>query len=154
MFVSKAGWAVGLAVMLAVAPVAQAQVSPTRPAVSPTKPAPTKPAPTKPAATKPAPTKPAPTKPAPTKPLKLSWKIPVARENGAPLRLADLSGYELYYISDDEKVSGVIRIGAPDQVTYAVSNLKAGTYHFAIAAVDARGVKSKLSKVVSAQVRS
>lgn len=78
----------------------------------------------------------------------------MSRENGAPLRLADLSGYELYYVSDDEKVSGVIKISKADQVSYAVSNLKAGTYHFAIAAIDAKGVKSQLSKVVSAQVKS
>lgn len=121
---------------------------------APTKAAPTQPAPTQPAPTQAAPTKPAPTAPVATKPVKLSWQIPVTRENGVPLRLADLSGYELYYVSDDQKVSGVIKIAKAEQVNYSLSNLKAGTYHFAIAAIDAKGVKSKLSNMVSAQVKS
>jgi hypothetical protein len=79
--------------------------------------------------------------------VKLSWAAPTARENGQALAVSDLTGYELYYTSDDPTVSGTVQVSGGTTTTYTVQNLAAGTYHFAMASIDATGMKSKLSTV-------
>lgn len=85
-------------------------------------------------------------------PVSLTWQIPSRRENGAALRMSDLAGYELYYVSQDESRSGVVAIDSPDQSSHVLELSEPGTYYFAIAAIDRRGAKSKLSKMVQAEV--
>jgi predicted phage tail protein len=78
----------------------------------------------------------------------LSWSAPTTRENGQALAVSDLSGYEIYYTTDDPKVTGTVKVSGGSSSSYTIQNLAPGTYHFAMAAVDASGLKSKLSPVV------
>ncbi len=82
-----------------------------------------------------------------TSSVQLNWTIPATRENGQVLAASDLSGYELYYTTDDPSVTGTIKISGGSTSSYTAQNLAAGTYHFAISAVDISGLKSKLSTV-------
>lgn len=84
--------------------------------------------------------------------VKLSWSIPTTRENGKALGASELSGYELYYTTDNPAVSGTVKINGGATSTYTVQNLAAGDYHFAMSAIDASGLKSKLSAVANIRV--
>lgn len=86
--------------------------------------------------------------------VRLSWVIPTSRENGKPLQMSDLAGYELYYVSEDEQTSGVVEISRPDQAEYVLANLIPGAYYFAISAIDSNGLKSRLSPMVETSVGS
>jgi hypothetical protein len=85
---------------------------------------------------------------------KLNWTAPSTREDGTPLKMSELTGYEIYYTSDDLKTSVTLPVSSASATTYSVANLKAGTYHFAISAIDNKGLKSKLSPMVSTKVGS
>jgi len=84
----------------------------------------------------------------------LSWTIPSAREDGKALSLSELSGYELYYTTDSSSATSgkVIKIDGGSQASYVISSLPAGTYYFAISAIDTSGAKSALSSMVSKKV--
>lgn len=84
--------------------------------------------------------------------VKLSWGIPTTRENGQALPVSELTGYELYYTTDDPAVTGSVKVSGGATATYTVSNLAAGNYHFAISAVDSKGLKSKLSPIADVKV--
>lgn len=96
---------------------------------------------------------PAPTPAPATFSLNLSWSIPSARENGQALALSELAGYEIYYVVDGVSVTDrTIAVTGGAVVTYKVSDLPAGSYNFAITAIDSTGVKSALSSVVAVNV--
>ncbi|MDX9874750.1 MAG: hypothetical protein RBS88_07545 [Spongiibacteraceae bacterium] len=82
----------------------------------------------------------------------LNWTIPDARVDGAPLTVAELAGYELYYSSDDAAEAGVITISGGATTSHVVNDLPQGVYFFAISAIDSNGLKSDLSEMVEAQI--
>lgn len=84
--------------------------------------------------------------------VKLSWSIPTTRENGQALAASELTGYALYYTTDDPSVTGTINVSGGSTSTYTVQNLAAGNYHFAMSAIDVAGQKSKLSAVADITV--
>lgn len=75
----------------------------------------------------------------------LSWSAPATRADGTPLSLSDLAGYEIYYTTDDPTVSRTISVSGSAALNYTLSNLSAGNYYFAMAAIDTAGLKSDLS---------
>src|SRR5690606_1797860 len=114
------------------------------PAPSPT-PAPS-PAPTPAPSPAPAPT-PAPTPVPLTYSARLSWEIPSTRADGSALSASALSGYEIYYTTD--KTSGTYVVSGGTTSVYTAAELPAGTYHFAMSAIDSNGLKSALSSMVT-----
>lgn len=84
--------------------------------------------------------------------IRLNWTVPTTRENGQSLKASELAGYELYYTTDNPAVTGTIKINSGTTSTYTLQNLAAGNYHFAISAVDVKGLKSKLSTVADFRV--
>lgn len=76
-----------------------------------------------------------------------SWKIPTTREDGSPLMLSDLRGYEIYYYKSGtpQGQGTVISINDPSATTYTTSTLSPGTYYFAISSIDTNGTYSALS---------
>lgn len=85
---------------------------------------------------------------------KLAWTAPSTREDGSALPVSELKGYEIYYTSDDLTQSVTLPISSAGTTSYSVANLKAGTYHFAISAIDSKGLKSKLSTTVTSKFGS
>jgi fibronectin type 3 domain-containing protein len=83
----------------------------------------------------------------------LAWDIPTVRENGEPLAVSELAGYEIYYTTETES-SGVIAIDNPATTEYLLQGLAEGTYYFSIAAIDNGGVQSQLSNLISVIVAS
>lgn len=84
-----------------------------------------------------------------TQTLQLVWTAPSAREDGSPLNLSELQGYELVYYSDQNHVEKVVNINGSSSQQYQVTLDTPDTYHFAVAAIDSKGVKSELSEAVS-----
>lgn len=88
------------------------------------------------------------TPPAPTTySAQLSWSAPSTRADGTPLSVSDLAGYEIYYTTDDPAVSRTITVSGSAALSYTLSDLSAGNYYFAMAAIDTAGLKSDLSPV-------
>lgn len=89
--------------------------------------------------------------------VKLTWTIPTTRENGQPLSLSELKGYEVYYATDSNASTvndTVVAVSGGSISSSVISKLPAGTYYFSISAIDVNGVKSPLSTMVSAKVGS
>lgn len=84
--------------------------------------------------------------------IKLSWAPPSTRENGTPLSLSELTGYEIYYYRDgtDASQGQVKQVSGGTTTSTDLTLSSAGTYYFAIAARDQNGLISNLSNYVSA----
>jgi len=77
----------------------------------------------------------------------LSWQAPTTTTEGAAL--TDLAGYRIYYGTNSSDLTQSVQITSVGIQTYAIDNLGAGTWYFAVRAVTAAGVESALSDVVS-----
>jgi len=79
----------------------------------------------------------------------LAWDAPTTDADGNPL--ADLSGYRLYYIpAGSAGDSMTMLIGDSTQVT--VTDLPAGSYAFAVTALDRSGNESDFSDPLNVEV--
>lgn len=93
--------------------------------------------------------------PAPFFAVNVGWQIPTVRTDGTALTLADLAEYAIVYDSDPSlsniktlKVPSLDVDGQPVS-EFAIPDLPAGTYYFAIAAVDTDGIASNFSDMVT-----
>jgi hypothetical protein len=75
--------------------------------------------------------------------LTVSWSPPTKNTNGTPL--TDLTGYTLLYGTASKSYSTAISIDDPTTTRYVVSDLRPGTYYFAISAINSSGRHSVLS---------
>lgn len=80
----------------------------------------------------------------------INWNAPSSREDGSPLTIAELSGYEIYFFMDGSaEEEGVIYIEDPATTEYSTNTLSSGTYYFAISSIDTNGLYSSLSDYYS-----
>lgn len=82
----------------------------------------------------------------------MTWQIPTTRADGSALIASDLASYEIYYTTDPTQpgaVSAKYTVNGGMTTSYDISNLGAGTYYFAISAIDTLGDKSALSSYVT-----
>ena len=80
----------------------------------------------------------------------INWTPPTQNVDGSTL--TNLSGYNIHYGTKSGNYTQKITVSNPGLATYVVSNLTAGTYYFAVAAVNSAGTESPLSSEVSATV--
>lgn len=87
----------------------------------------------------------------PTYGVSISWKPPVTRTNGTPLSASEIAAYEVYWTREVDTAAGTLK-----KTNTTVSTLfyvfTPDIYHFAMAAVDSKGLKSPLSTMVSAKL--
>ena len=83
--------------------------------------------------------------------LTLSWTPPTTRQNGDPLTAAELGGYEIYQVNPDG-TDKIILVEDGAATSHEIEISESGEYMFAIASVDADGLKSDISEAVSADV--
>lgn len=76
----------------------------------------------------------------------LSWTAPSQREDGSAL--TNLAGYRIYYGRDAGNLSTTINVGT-GLSSYVIDNLSAGTWYFAMTAIDGAGVESGRTSAVS-----
>ena len=83
----------------------------------------------------------------------LSWLAPTSRSDGSPIAPSELSGYTVHYGPAPGKYTSFISIDDPFTTAVTVTDLPAGTYYFALTAVDNKGLQSAYSGVVTRQVQ-
>jgi hypothetical protein len=77
----------------------------------------------------------------------LSWSAPTLNTDGTAL--GNPAGYNIYYGTSATGLTQKISIDNGAVLTYLMSNLSAGTWYFALTAVNASGIESGLSTIVS-----
>lgn len=80
----------------------------------------------------------------------INWQPPTENVDGSAL--TNLAGYNIHYGVSSGNYTQSISVANPGIATYVVTNLAAGTYYFAVAAVNTAGIESPLSSEVSATV--
>lgn len=96
----------------------------------------------------------APTPTALTYGVQLNWTAPVTRADGTPLTSSELTGYRIYYSLEgsDASQDKVVPVSGGNTTALQVTLSAAGTYAFAITALDQNGLESALSTPVSVAV--
>jgi hypothetical protein len=77
----------------------------------------------------------------------LSWTPPTQNSDGTTL--TNLAGYKILYGPDADALDQTIEVENSSVNTYVVENLTAGTWYFAVVAVNASGLASSPSNVAS-----
>jgi hypothetical protein len=83
----------------------------------------------------------------------LNWTTPLTREDGAPLAVGELGGFEIYMLAESTGQTSIFTVDDPMTTTYTVDGLAPDTYHFSMSAFDIQGVFSPLSEIVAKVVR-
>ena len=73
----------------------------------------------------------------------LSWTAPTQNNDGSSL--IDLSGFKIYYGTEQGSYPTSVRIENPDICTYVVENLTPDTYYFVSTAINSGGIESSYS---------
>ena len=76
----------------------------------------------------------------------LTWKAPVADENGAVL--TDLAGFRVMYGTSPTAMTQKLEVPDASLTSVSIEELSSGTYYFAVKAYMQSGVESSLSEVV------
>lgn len=86
--------------------------------------------------------------------VQLTWTAPGTRANGSPLPLSELSGYRIYYLLEgaDPSSDSAVTVNGGTTTFLNLTLTEAGTYSFAITAVDQNGLESSLSAPVSVPI--
>jgi Putative Ig domain len=77
----------------------------------------------------------------------LSWTPPTQNSDGSTL--SNLAGYRIIYGRSADALDRSISVTNPSVSSYVVENLSAGTWYFAVSAVNAEGVASDATNVAS-----
>ena len=77
----------------------------------------------------------------------LSWTPPTQNEDGSTL--TDLAGYEVRYGRDAANLDQAVQLTNASLNRYVVDNLTAGTWFFAVRAINSSGTSSELSASAS-----
>jgi hypothetical protein len=81
----------------------------------------------------------------------IAWDAPTTNADGTPL--TDLAGYRIYFgTASPLTVDNSTSVDAGNVTEFRVTGLEAGTYYFAVSAVDSNGNASSFSDEVSAEV--
>lgn len=86
----------------------------------------------------------------PPSPVTIAWTPPTENTNGTTL--TNLAGYHIYYGTSQSNLDKVVDISNPGLASYVLSSLTAGTWYFALTSINAAGVESARSAVVSTVV--
>ncbi len=87
----------------------------------------------------------------PTASVTLAWDAPTTNADGTPL--SDLAGYRIHFGEVSPlTLDNSTAVDVGDAATYTVTGLEAGTFYFAVRAIDRRGNASDFSTEVSAEV--
>jgi Putative Ig domain len=80
----------------------------------------------------------------------IAWTPPTENTNGSTL--TNLAGYHIYYGTNQSNLNKVVDITNPGLASYVLSDLTSGTWYFALTSVNAAGVESVRSSVISTVV--
>lgn len=77
----------------------------------------------------------------------VAWTPPTTRSDGSAL--TNLTGYRIYYGIGPNSFDNVIDVNTVGVTNFVVENLSAGTWYFAVSAMDSTGAESGLSSAAT-----
>ncbi|MDB6087236.1 MAG: sericin-like [Gammaproteobacteria bacterium] len=80
----------------------------------------------------------------------LAWEPPTQNSDGTVL--TDLVGYKIHYGTASQNYTATLALDNAGLTRYVVDSLPAGTYYFAVAAYNSKGMESTLSDEVTASL--
>ncbi len=80
----------------------------------------------------------------------LDWTAPTENTDGTVL--TDLAGYNVYYGTQPDNLSHVVKVANPGLTSYVVDSLGSGTWYFAVTSVSTTGIESARSGVISTTI--
>jgi len=83
----------------------------------------------------------------------LTWSIPTSRENGDPLFVGELAGYEIYVVAETSGEDQVLSVNDPLATRETITNLASDTYYFSISSIDSDGLRSAPSDLISTTIQ-
>lgn len=89
-----------------------------------------------------------------TNSVNITWSIPTTRENGDPLLVGDLIGYEIYVIAEASGVDQLVAVNDPLITSKTLENLQSDTYYFSISSIDNNGLKSSPSELITTVIQA
>jgi hypothetical protein len=81
--------------------------------------------------------------------VRLQWVAPATRADGSALSLSQIAGYRIHYGTSSGKYTNSIHVNDPSATAYTIANMQAGTYYFAVTALDTNGLESTYSSAVT-----
>ena len=87
-----------------------------------------------------------------TQNINLSWIPPVEREDGTPIKMAEIAGYRVYYGSSKGNYTNNVDIADRTTMQATLSNLTTGTYYIVMTTYDMDGRESVFSPVVTKSI--
>ena len=81
----------------------------------------------------------------------VTWAAPTQNTDGSSI--TDLSGYVIAYGTSPSALTQTVTVSNAAATSFTIQNLVAGTWYFAISAVESGGVSSSLSSVVSTTIQ-
>jgi hypothetical protein len=82
----------------------------------------------------------------------LNWSAVTQTTDGGELN--DLAGYLVFYGTSPGAMSTVVTLSDPNQTSYVVTNLSAGTWYFSVAAYTSSGLQGEMSNVATKSITS
>lgn len=82
----------------------------------------------------------------------LSWVAPVEREDGAPISMAEIAGYRIYYGTSKGGYKEQMHINDSSIMHATLSGLATGTYYMVVTTLDVDGRESTYSQEVKQTV--
>jgi hypothetical protein len=80
----------------------------------------------------------------------LGWDVPLENDDGTPL--TDLKSFRIHYGSASSDYSGTLEVNSASATHFVVEQLPAGTYYFAVTAVNSAGAESAYSAEVNTTI--
>jgi hypothetical protein len=82
----------------------------------------------------------------------LNWSPVTQNTDGS--ELTDLAGYLVFYGTSPGAMSTLVTLSDPNQTSYVVANLSAGTWYFSVAAYTSSGIQGEMSNVASKSINA
>jgi hypothetical protein len=79
----------------------------------------------------------------------LNWTAPTTRADGAPLSLADIDGYRIYYGNSSRNYTATIDVPDGSAQSASVTGIPAGVYYLVMTTYDNAGLESQYSPEIS-----
>ena len=82
----------------------------------------------------------------------LDWVIPVARQDGMPLPLEEISGYRVYMGNNSQRYTDIVEVKGNLSTMQNLDALAKGVYYFSVTTIDKGGRESLYSNEVEVSI--
>ncbi|MFT7374320.1 MAG: hypothetical protein ACI9T9_003026, partial [Oleiphilaceae bacterium] len=84
--------------------------------------------------------------------IQLNWDRPTERDDGSSLYASDIKGYTIVYGTSSSQMDSSVFVSGASNINYAINDLNAGIYYFAIATVTQDDIQGDFSEKVAVSI--